>query len=551
MANPTLDIPALMRAAITPPAPSVPDAARQVMQSKAVIRRINRVLAERAMETLTMYTPIAAVEAFHASNHQWRILDGGNQTSKTSSALIEFARAVCNVDPWGKYPKGPLKTQMIGLEKKHLANPLYSKLFEPGAFSMIQDEQTRLWRFLRVDKDNPTQIDPYDLAYQEKWKDAPPIIPPRMLKGEVAMDDKKKGIPAIATLVNGTIIEFISSESKPRRGNQSHVAFFDEDLENDGHITEFARGAMRFNGKGIWAATPQTMNERLQDFREAAERGESHVMRTLLLKSDNPFILAQSRKNFEAVLTPEEVAIRIHGESAVGGQRIYAPLTDAHTCEPFDIPDDWAVYCSLDPGRRHIGTVMAAVPPDESHVYVYEGFEVQDSGAVAWAGAVHQRDRGHQFQAFIIDQQAGRQNPMMFEITVAKKSWEGIIEAGIEPVQRGPMSGFMLGTNNVRGREETLKSWMEIRGSGPFTGTPRLQIFRGRCPLLERQLKRARTDHKRVDKRFEQIEDVLVALEYLVGYGPRYKEPPPIEPPKEKRNPKLVKMLKRNKQFAR
>lgn len=527
------------------------DERREVMEQRKLYRSMKNLL-DRIGETLAMYIALPAVEPLHASNAQWRIADGANQTTKTSFGAIETARCACWCDPYDKYKKEPGRIQIVGLTERHLANPLYAKLFKPGAFSQIRDEHTKLWRIIRWKEGDPTTLDPYDEAYREKWKDTPPIIPERMVK-TTAWCSKAKEVPAKVRLINGMDLEFVSSEAPEHQGTQWVLGWFDEQLKREAHLTEFARGAMRFNAKAIWSATPQTMNAKLLDLRERFEAGDEEVMAVRLFPEDNPFISKEAQEQFVKFLSDEEIAIRRQGQYAINARKIYQfQGQTTHGYEPREIPKNWARYCSLDPARRNAGTVFAAVPPDESHVYIYDAFETTFTDNYGWAGQVAERMDGVRFQAFIIDKRCGRQTNPGNDITVAEKYFEALEERGVAPIQHGPLKGFFPGSDDVRAREETLKSWLVVRSSGPFAGTAKLLVARGRCLILDRQLKLSRTEEHDPTKRYKQTEDVLDALEYLAAFNPRYMRPETIAVKSQGNlDPRLAKILKRNRRRRR
>ncbi len=553
MNKPTVDVGALLRGLDKPREVDTTTAEERaaVMQQRRFYRSAERVL-DRINETLAMYVALPAVEPLHASKATWRIVDGANQTSKTTFGAIETARCACWCDPYDKYRKEAGRIQIVGLTERHLADPLWSKLGKPGAFSRIRDEHTKLWRLVRWRADDPTTLEEFDEAYREKWEDSPPIIPPRLIK-RIAWLSKAKEVPAIVTLTNGVTLEFVSSESPERQGTQWMFGWFDEQLRRDGHLTEFARGAMRHKALAIWSATPQTMNPKLLDLRERFEEGDPEVMAVRLHPEDNPFISKEAQEEFTKFLSPEEVAVRRRGDYAINAIKIYQfKGQTTHGFEPRDIPPDWARYCSFDPARRNAGTVFAAVPPDESHVYVYDAFETKVMDSHGWAGDVAERMDGVRFQACIVDKRMGRQTPVGENITVAQKYFEALEEAGVAPIQRGPLHGFFPGSDDVRGREEALKNWLSVRSSGPHMGTPRLLVARGRCLVLDRQFKLARTDDKDPEKRYKQVEDVLDAMEYLAAFDPRYIRPERFAAKKaDNVDPRLKKILRRNRRRSR
>ncbi len=86
------------------------------------------------------------------SMRAWRIfglLSGSNQSGKTFCAGIEFARIMRGMDPFNKREPGNLLTLVLGKDENHLGQTIWQKLFFPGAFYMLRDEETGLWRAVR------------------------------------------------------------------------------------------------------------------------------------------------------------------------------------------------------------------------------------------------------------------------------------------------------------------------------------------------------------------------------------------------------------------
>lgn len=514
------------------------------------LRTYFRQLARLKAETLSMYTALPAVEPFHASRARWRVLEGSNQSSKTSGGAVEIARCVCNLDPYKKYPDHG-RALAIGLDELHLAEPMVEKLIRPGAFSIIKDEHTRQWRFLKSDPNDPTRLHPYDAAYREKWRDSPPILPPRLIKS-IAWKDKKSGIAAKIHMKTGWTIEFRSSKADPKQGDQNHLGWIDEVIQNEGHFNEMARSFMRHNGVGIWTATPQDINEKLVEIRSRAETDDDNLVISLSIE-DNFAIDAAAKKSYFDILSEEEQEVRYFGTPALVGRRIYRydPM-GIHGCEPFDngIPEGWTRYCVLDPGAQYCGTLFAAVDPDEEHVWVYDGTVIRNSDAFRWADEVAKRQGAHKFEAFIIDQQMGKQTHIGGTKNVAQQYWAALVERKIQPKSKGPLHGFMMGVNDVRAREEALVGWMRIRDDGPFEGTPKLQIVRGCFPKLDKQIHHAHYDRKDPKKRFKpKQEDALVCLEYLAGFDPHYQEPERLD--EDENDPFMKLVLRKQAQIKR
>jgi hypothetical protein len=518
--------------------------AREYRQKRLL--EIAALLAKRRLEGLTLAVPLFSASEFFSSHVFERILDGSNQSSKTFHAALEATRVICNADPYNKYPKTGTAL-FLGLNEDHLGTPMFAKMYRPGEFQVIRDEQTRLWRAVRPDPNDPTHLDPYDLAYKEKWKDAPPLLPERYIKGKIGWHDASKEIPHVIRTTVGWECLWNSSEAKPRQGSLYDYAWFDEHIERESFYNETIRGLGRKKGKFVWSATPQTINPQIVELRERAEKGDPDVLAIKLLIADNPYIPDDSKRRMYNAWSEEERLVRWHGQSAISGKSVYDyRAMSLHGCEPRQIPDDWSHYAIVDPGggggSSHVGNVHLAVDPDEKHVWVYDAFDMAHADADKWADALRRKQPRNGYEAIIMDQQAGQQCPFASSKTVAQQYWEALARADVVPHAIGPMHGFMRGSKDVRAREEALKSWFTVREHGIGIGTPRLQIFRGMSSKLDRQIGRAHNeDNGKRSKKYP--EDLLVCLEYAAGYNPRYVDR--TGPPASSRPSPVLELLKK------
>jgi hypothetical protein len=347
-----------------------------------------------------------------------------------------------------------------------------------------------------------------------------------------------------------------SSKSDSPQGDWYNIGWFDEQIENEDFYDELNRGLMKAGDKGfgIWSATPQTSNEQLLDLREKSEAGVKSVLAIRLQLDDNPHITKEAKQEFWDSLSDEQREVRYHGQYAIVGRRIYGMFNvmGEHGCDAFPIPEDYTRYIILDPGRQYCGTLFAAVDPDEKHVYIYDGFVLRHADAGKWGDLIVQRTGDMRYEAMIIDQNCGRQKTVAQANTVADHYFAALKQRNITPRISGEMRGFHPGTNDVSAREESLLDWMRVRGAPGVEGTCKLQVMRGVMEKLCDQIKRARYDRKRHEKRMKLEEDMLVCLEYLAGFQPYYYEPEVSE--KASSNPvfdKLKAKRKRVKQSKR
>lgn len=486
---------------------------------------------ERAeQDAITAFVPLPHTVPFLTSRKQIAIVAGSNQAGKSLVSLVKLCWAVLGRDPLRRFPRTGGRAIIVGYDGDHLADPLYKKLFREGEIKLIRDERTGRWRSVRPDPTNPRRLDPYDLAYREKWRDAPPLIPPRMVADQ-AWEQASKDIPRVTRLTNGWTILWRSSAGRPPRGRQIHYVHLDEDIRNTAAwVNELIPRLIKEGGYLTWAATAQEGGPELYEWWEKAEKGSPHVDAFRLLIDDNPYISDEQKKFFFDMLTSdEERSVRYFGENSLVGRKIY-PHYDpmgVHGCEPFAIPQDWARYAAVDPGGNRMGSLLLAVDPQERHRWVYDGFELRQSTAHQWAYELLRRQGDTLFEAIIIDSRAGKSPEMGgSNLNVAQQYWKALAETGVQPRRTGPLAGFFPSSHHVEARQEALKEWMSIRGAGPFAGTPKLQVMRGVLPSLDRQIALAQT--KPNGKRAELVEDLLDCLEYLAAFDPRYYRPEPV-----------------------
>lgn len=516
------------------------------MDRAALTRRaaeLAAILAERHAEGLALYRPLPYLQEFHECRKKWRILDGSNRASKTLTGCVEDCRAWLGCDPFNKYPKENGKSLVVALHQDQIAM-IWAKCARPGEFKTIIDDKTGILRSVRPNPDNPSELDPYDLAFREKWRDAPPLIPPRMIQS--ISWEVSKLVPHVVEFATGWRVLFRSTggAASPPQGDDYNHVHMDENQGNPEWYKEVSRGIVQVARSGhkplaIWTATSQTVDPNLLDLREKAEAGSPDVAAFLALIEKNPYVSSDERRAFYESLSEEDRLSRYYGQHPIVGARIYGRYDPMgkHGCEPFEIPDDWCIYVILDPGTRHCGTLFAAVDPEEKHIWIYDGFDLRGSGdAREWADVVRKRLNGRVPFALICDQQMGRQGGIGSGKTVAEQYWAAAQEYGVIPQAisnaRG-MGGFFEGPNNIAAREQALLASLHVRTEGPWAGTCRLQVMKGCCPQLDRQLSRACYDPRRPGKRAKLPEDVLVCLEYLAAFDPKYHPPRPVKKPGE------------------
>jgi len=521
-----------------------------------------KAIYKHRMEGLRLYMALPHLEPFHACEAMWRIVDGSNRASKTFTCMAECCRAWTGSDPYDKYVRANGKALVVGKESDDVAR-LWRSVSE-SSFKMIPDEHTGLYRAVRPNPSNPSELDPYDLAYQEKWKDAPPLLPSRCI-GNVAWEDRGKGVPRYVNIkTTGWMTLYRSSNGKATQGDHWNSVHLDEQLLDEDHFKEANRGLAQLASepdkhrpKGVWSATSQTTNLQLFDLREAADAGAEHVKAFKTTIEQNPYMTPDAKRAFWETLDDDDRAVRYYGEYALIKAKIYGIYNQrVHCCDPFPIPGDWCRYVILDPASEHTGTLFVAVDPENTHMYVYDGFDLLNADAVQWAAEVQRRQGDTHFEAFVCDQQMGgnRMPGNLHGNTVARQYFKALEDAGVKPVQLGPMEGFFPGSNDMLAREKALLAMMGVRGMGPHAGTAKLQVMLSMAPeKLHGQIKKAHRDPKTGKRRYGKgIRcDLLDCLEYAAYFDPQYSEPVPLDKPKEDAEVTALDMLKRKRERQR
>ncbi|MDZ7378498.1 MAG: terminase family protein, partial [candidate division KSB1 bacterium] len=418
---------------------------------------------------------------------------------------------------------------------------IFGKLCSPGAFYCIED-QGKLRPIRLIESEAGVAIHPDDEAVRDRWVEAPPLVAEDALE-TIAWMRRSTRIPKYIQSKNGWEIDFVSSRGLPHQGFHYDFAWIDESIMSDEAFFEIVRGLVDFGysdfrSRAIWTATPQAMNVRLWELRNTAESGGQDVAAFKLRIEDNPFIPQEERQLFLESLPRDERIVRYYGEHAMSVYAVYPGFSPegCHGFEPFAIPSYWSHYIGLDPGRRSCATVIGAVDPEEAHLWIYDAFIDHDGDADSWAEKLKSRVP-QELAAAVIDGRAGPAHNMGTGKSVAQFYWEALQRHRITVQRVGPLNGFFAGTSDCAARIQAVKESMVVRSTGPFSGTPRLRVSRGRCRELVRQIQQARVNPGNNDKRVRGDDDLLDALEYLVAFNPVYvggswqREPSSLEVP--------------------
>jgi Terminase-like family. len=479
-------------------------------------------LKRRQIEGLNLYEPLPIQAAFHESKARQRVIRGSNRSGKTIAAAVEIARALTGTDPHGKYPLKDGRCFATGLDLMFVGQVFYRKLFRPGAFKMIRDPGTTLWRAYRP-------WDPADKARRKEAKPAPPLIPPRLIES-IAWENKAKSVPKVVKLTTGWEILFFSSEGKPPQGMDLDLVWFSEEIDDEDWYPEMAARLLDRQGRFVWDATPQVGNDKLLELSERADRDRGRpnaaVEEFVSLLDENPHIEDEEKRLLADLLDDDQARVRIHGEFAAHGLRVFPEFSLAVHGRDLQPGPDWTRYMAVDPGRQVCAVLFGAVPPPGQHPFdllLYRELYLRNCSAAQFGEAVAKATQGEDFEAFLIDHHMGRQTEMGSGETVEYQYARELKKRGVR--SRRTLSGFLPGTDDVLGGIELVRNALRV---DPETGSSRLVISKGCVPNFVEEAKRYR--YKKSGRIVTDVPEtrgnvhLMATVRYLVGSRPRWGE---------------------------
>ena len=489
---------------------------------------LKRLLIERLarrIDGLKLYIPMPLQVAFHESAAHERLIRGSNRSGKTTAAAVEFARAVTGQDD--RYPHGNGVAYIVGFDGKHIANVMYKLLFRAGLFKIIRDEVTGQWRSF-----NPSSV--ADALRVREAKLSPPLIPARLIK-HTAWENKKENLPKIVTLFNGWEIHFFSSNAKPPRGTQIDLAWFDEEIFDPDWYPEIAARLVDRDGWFMWSATPQAGTAQLYELHVRADeqlrlpKEKRSLEEFVALLHDNTHLTDAQKQALIEKISPEEAIVRIHGEFANHGMRVYPEYSErTHECPYFEIPAKWTKYAAIDPGRQVCAVLFCAVPPPEEGddcVYLFDELYIRQCSAEIFGQQMKLKCRNLTIEAFIIDHQMGRMTETGSGRTIEDQYSAALDKNLVSCIRTG--TEFTWGVADPLGGIEAVREYLAARGESK---PPRLRILADRCPNLKWEMKRYWYEKDRDGRVTDKPRDrgpvhLCACLRYIIQDGPVYVEP--------------------------
>jgi hypothetical protein len=521
------------------PSMNVPQAPPQVTAQKLEeVRRILGEIERRETFALKMFEALPKQADLIMSLAKEVIGYGSNRGAKTTACLVRFAMMVTGQHralsgkPWG-VPTHNGRAALVCKTLSHISRVIYPKLFLPGAFKIIRDEETGAWRTYR----------PWlaaDKAREAETKPAPPLIPPELVapKG-IAWLAKNQNIPKRVVLRNGWEIYFFSSEGDPPRGDDYDVALFDEEMLRRDWYPEMVMRLGTRKGYFMWGATGQDGGEDMFELYERAESQSGEInprcQAYFFHVDDNPYF---DRAELELVKEklrhrPDEYAARIDGKWLTAGFRVYPEFNikthgfDLDVLEGGRVPDEWARWFVVDPGRQTCAATFLAMPPSGQMLLVEDELYVNQCTAEKFAAMMATKMAGKRYEYGIIDNKAGAIHEMGSGTTVEQQYRDAMerrkLWANIRQKQ------FKWGGSDLAAGVEAVHSLLHIDGE---RGQSLLRVAIGRCPHLEDEFRyyayrkkrgeKAATSDKPDELRHSHL---MATLRYIALDRPRYRIP--------------------------
>lgn len=482
-------------------------------------------------------------------------------THNSVAGFVEDARAATGQDPYNKYPKKDGVLICLGYGEGHIGRVIHKYLFRPGAWDIIQDERTKLWRTFRPwgrdDEVAEKTGKPGDLGREKESMPAPPLIPKRFIKGKPAWVKAAHYYFHRYDLINGWVIYAANSngEMAQWQGFNADLYHIDEDLAKSGWYDEGLSRLLQRDGKMRWTAMPHAKNDDLLmvverfDQEQMQSRPEGERPTTVTLRAsmfDNPYLpkkAVEENLRIFASMGDDVLRRRVYGELTNNSVLVYPTFSPSRhdykmqhseSCKVLkerggDPPENWCRYLSIDPGVATLAITYWAVPPNNEHAYLYDEDYILGGDAIKFGAAMAKKCANHKFQAFLIDSHGAGLTDLGMGISPRMHFSRQLQNRDIRSVETG--FDFQNGSDNIEGREMAMRHALILRDDGSS-----YLIFNPQtCPNFAREMQRfkrkfidkgsVRLISDQSDRRFNT--HAIDTAEYLIASSPKYHKPPP------------------------
>lgn len=443
---------------------------------------------------------------------------------------------------------------IIGWETDHIGQTIHRLLFEPGMggqFRCIQDLETGQWR--SYNRANPSDRARYKFSVPSE-----PVIPPRFIVPDSwAWEDKRLKVFSEVTLTNGArICAYPSSAIHPKQGDPVSGLWIDEDIRFPKHLKEWQDRLTDEEGWFLWSVWPHNANDalmKLLDRAEAcAEDDNPQIKAFSLAMTSNPYLTDRGkRESLGRMESDDEIARRNFGDLMVDTYAMYSVsmdrhyirrdsltriemLTDVHAAlkqayiAGNGLPSDWTRYLAIDPSHTRTAVLSFVVPPPEfaklmigPMAIVEWELVVKKYSAKQLAEELARRIRGINYEAFIMDQQVGRQTAIGRDDTTFEAYEREFRKAKVYARSTG--HGFIPGCNVPSQRYRNVRDMLAIQDE---TGSPMLMLVEEQTAQTRKEFT---TYRKKVMEQGDgevildvpanpRVHDCMSALEYGCAY---------------------------------
>lgn len=530
---------------------SIVDMMDATEHEKREFLKMAREAANRDKESLRLYEPLPFQKAYHECHAKELILAKANRAGGSIAGFVEDARAVTNQDPHGKYVEKNGICVCLGYGENHIGRVIHKFLFRPGAFKIIRDNETGLWRTFRPWPDEEGG----DKSRIAEAEEAPPLIPPRFIE-DFHWDSRGARVFTRCQLTTGWEIYALNSAGDPSQaqGFDVHLYHIDEDTAQAGWYEEAIGRVAMTSGKIRWTALPHSKNDDILNLMERAEdQKDLENPTTVCLRAsmfDNPYYPKESREaNIRAWADQGEDVVRkrAYGDLVIDSVLMYPTFSKyAHDIVCPDRsretppqrlwraanhcpPANWCRDLVLDPGHTIAAVLFLATPPPgmgKFHVCYDEAY-IHQCTSVKLAAEVKKRTQGYQFERFIIDAHGGRLTDFGSGIRPQQQYESEFLRNGIRC--NSTDNYFIHGSDDIQGREESLRQWLRIQPDG----CPVIYVDTQRCPNLVREMMRFKKKQQRIGSNMITLDEAnrkgqchaVESLEMAAAHGLEYVAP--------------------------
>ena len=493
------------------------------------LHEIQNEVDRRSRESIRIYRPYGDQIQVHTSEAKELVVRGGKRSGKTVSVSQEIGSRITGIpilDSDGNpipprwpvpAPDYPRTYWFIGYDLNHIGQTIHRIMFQQGMggqFRCIKDETTGLWRAWN-------RADPSDVKRIKESRLTEPTIPPRMIiEDSWQWEDKRGNHFKSVMLTNGArIFAFPSTGIHPKMGDSVSGIWIDEDIAYPEHLKEWQDRLTDENGWFIWSVWPHMKNPALLGLIERAElatlQEKPKIQSVQLIMSQNPYIPQEGKEAaLERMGSEEEIARRDRGDVNMDSYSMYSFDAKIHCIkrkaeiaafEPErshvyelirriyerrgNVPSDWTRYLVIDPSHTRTGVQSWCVPPQ-----ILDDIFVGNLMLCEWelvckrmtaediAKSIANSAGTNQYEAFIIDNRAGRQTHAGRDSNTRTFFSMAFREAGL--ASRLTNADFIPGCDVPPTRYRAVRNLMEVV---PGVGVPSLMLIDERCPQTKKE----------------------------------------------------------------